>query len=414
LAYRRRAPESSGVDFSQHVLPVQRERGDLTAVQAQFRDSVAFPPFDRFRCFSCCFASQTAMPEGSNRTGFMGSRRPGRRSSRAGICFAVRLLPHRLMSAHAVQDQSSWGGDANLKLRDVAEIAALASAHSSPLIEGANPLPEHPLREFWNQSRQRLHAWMRRLERYPAEFESANRDRQTVLWQQLEVILAEILVCELLTRVWTAVLSAADQKRGVCVTEPIARSILLGQMKARQLALNVMANGPYPRRTDIVPLNRLRCRSERWTDMLLGHLVAQYELADFAFDTDRALDFGRAQLSQGVRDPKCQIWKLIHAGLRIAYPDAISYRLAHPDHHRRITVSVIATFDDDASLAVGPFQSVLQNHASLRSTREKGPAAKLLGEFDAQPPCASLPDSDVRSPGINFAALRRVRRRDAN
>ena len=54
-----------------------------------------------------------------------------------------------------------------------------------------------------------------------------------------------------------------------------------GQIRAIELSL-------------VVDLNRLRCRVERWTDMLLAHLASYIAIDEFAFEPARARDFNRS------------------------------------------------------------------------------------------------------------------------
>ena len=65
-------------------------------------------------------------------------------------------------------------------LREMAEVAALASANSAHLIEGSARLPDLPMQKFWKHSRQRLHRWIRCLEQYPADAKTeADRKRKS-------------------------------------------------------------------------------------------------------------------------------------------------------------------------------------------------------------------------------------------
>jgi hypothetical protein len=124
----------------------------------------------------------------------------------------------------------------------------------------------------------------------------------------------------------------------------MARNMFEGHSKARHSALTWMVNRIHNSEKIVVALDQLRRRSERWTDLLLGHLVVRYPKANFAFDRGRAYDFGNDQLSQQIEDPKAPVWKLIQAGLRISFPDARLFPLPAPAWSQKIVKCMHETF----------------------------------------------------------------------
>ena len=296
-------------------------------------------------------------------------------------------------------------------LREMAEVAALASANSAHLIEGSARLPDLPMQKFWKHSRQRLHRWIRCLEQYPADAKT-EADRNTV-WDRTAPVLEEVFVCDVLTRVWATILAAADRKRGVSHAEPIARNVMQGHMKARNLSLNLLVNGSQIPMDQLIQMDRVRRRTERWTDLLLGHLVVQYQLGEFAIEEQRAVDFGTDQLNQGILDPQNLVWDMILAGLRIAFPDTKSFLEPNLRDHRGIIGSVMATFPPDAFQATGPFKPILHARIARSGIQAEGPPASTNNNLDFPIRPARRLVSAKSPSGISFLNLRQQFRRDS-
>ncbi len=249
-------------------------------------------------------------------------------------------------------------GDSRLNLRDMAEFAAWISANSISLIESGRRIPQEPVQEFWQHSRQRLHSWMRMLRSHDHSSDSATETDPLASWQRIEPVLAEIFVSEIITRVWSAVLTASDIVRNDNQAAPVASTVMLGHMKARHAALTAMVDGLHNSDADLKALDQLRRRSERWSDLLLGHLVHRYPVSRFAVDRRRAHEFGHEHLSTQIDDPDAAVWNLVLAGLRISYPDARSFPLPHETEHQRIQESLLATFPPDTLFVGEAFEAI--------------------------------------------------------
>jgi hypothetical protein len=212
------------------------------------------------------------------------------------------------------------------------ELAALASAYSRPLIESIEPLPREPLAAYWQHARDRAIRWTELLESRSDDSASAASTRHVV---------EDLLTSEILTRVWSTVLAAADRQRGVSWAEPIVQHVWSTHQSARMLALRWLTNPSADMHSAALDVDRLRRRAERWTDLLLGHLVERYGVADFAFDADRARDFGREQLEDASESSLDAIHTLVLAGLRNAFPPQAPLSTMHASH-RGVISAVVA------------------------------------------------------------------------
>ena len=200
-----------------------------------------------------------------------------------------------------------------MHVRELIELAGLVSAHGPLLVEGQRPVANEHIERYWVASKTRLDRWARSLkgfadgvndaasalperpERHSAHKGPASPAAAKLPWQHVRSVMEEILVSEVLTRVWTAVLCAHDRRHGADDAGPVARSVMLGHVEARHRALTLVVQaekgtgdscaqrlqGPsgnrrpssFPLET-AVKLNSLRRRAERWTDVLVGHLAA--------------------------------------------------------------------------------------------------------------------------------------------
>jgi len=317
-----------------------------------------------------------------------------------------------------------------LQLRDLLKLAAFVSAHHAHIVESPEELPARALEEYWYTARNQNHSWIRCLQQrsVPAD------PRKSPSWKQARRVITEVFVSEVLTRVWTSILVAADRRRGVRYAEPIARSVLVGHLEARRCCLEFMVNGSDVPLHELIELDRLRRRAERWTDVLIAPMVVRYPVGEFAFDEQRARDFAQDLESRG---PSHRLWALILAGVQLAFADDPQCGRATalaggdedvpqdqtPRHQARkadsaepasgagderwsVIRSILACFPSDAFTDEGVFKSLRHLRVSRSGTvsdRRPGPDA---ARFAALPEVASPPAAPPL-PGISFRQLRK-------
>lgn len=241
--------------------------------------------------------------------------------------------------------------------RDLVELAAIVSAHGPVLIRSGEPIPANSIEQYWTTSKVRLDRWAWRLKRFadPVDVESR---RRTEPWPLVRGVFEEILTGELLTRVWTAVLCAYDRRRGTDGAEPAARSVMIGHMEARHRVLTLMVRGRDIDADAAMKLNRLRQRVERWTDLLLGHLVNLHNIGEFTFDPRRAADFADDLRQRNGLPGGRQVWPLVLASLRAAFRQGLSDETPNADLNARIAASVLSCFPTDLFDSTGLLRSL--------------------------------------------------------
>ncbi len=249
-----------------------------------------------------------------------------------------------------------------MQARELIELAAVVSAHGPVLIRGSGQLSTNSIDEYWTASKCRLDRWGRSLKSLSDE--TAGRSRQgrsgrgRSRWPFFRSVIEEILTGEVLTRVWTAVICAYDRHRGTELVEPVVRSVLIGHLEARHRVLTLLVHGPGIDAEQALKLNRLRRRTERWTDMLIGYLAGQYEVTEFAVDPARAKDFAEDLSHQSRLAGGRHVWPLVLGSLRAAFRQGLSPISPNADLNTRIATSIVSCFQPELFDSTGVFRSL--------------------------------------------------------
>lgn len=245
-----------------------------------------------------------------------------------------------------------------MNLRALVELAALVSSHSPHLIETGRGVPLECVQRYWSCSRAQHRLWLARLIEFSAVLAYASSKRRAALKPRLASLLADVCAGDLVSRVWGAVLTAADHKSSEPCGGPIARSVALLHESVNYRALKLLATEGGIGEDETAALDRLRRQIERWTDVLVGHLVRRYGLDEFAIDADRARDFGAEQLRDSWGTAQSQVWDLYFVSLRSSLPDVPLPAGRLGDLRASIAEALLASFPEQAFLDSGVLKSV--------------------------------------------------------
>ena len=270
------------------------------------------------------------------------------------------------------------------------ELAALVAFHGPQLIAGPRDVAPASLQRYWSSSKCRLDRWAASLKTLSKStvgkavdgaVENGERNNASLT----PLVMDEILTGEMLSRVWTAVLSAYDRSRATDLAEPIARSVLIGHVEARNRVLQLMLDAKVITRRQAGRLNKARRRGAHWTDLLVGYLAECYDVSEFAPDPQRARQFAddlrhQRQIASEHARP------LVLASLRSAFPNASGRRgLVSPnaDLNTRIASSILACFQTELFDTTGLEHSLCQ----MRLTNTADEAEDMLESLlnDATP-----------------------------
>ncbi len=277
--------------------------------------------------------------------------------------------------------------------RELVELAAIVSAHGPVLVRGRGQVSECGVEQYWVASKCRLDRWHRALKL----LDGKSRARSSVQAHAQRpdkpsfpnALLEEILTGEVLARVWAAVLSAYDRRRGTHDAEPIVRSVLIGQLEARHRVLTLLVRASNVDTAWAMRLNGVRRRCERWTDLLIGYLTGLEDVADFAIEPDRARDFAedlqyRSNLAGGR-----QAWPLVLSSLRAAFRQGLTDESPNADLNAQIATSILACFPAEMFDSTGMFRSLWL----MRLTNMVGDTQGMLDSLTALDDASHLPKS---------------------
>ena len=240
---------------------------------------------------------------------------------------------------------------------ELIELAALIAAHGPVLVRTPGRIPDAGIEEYWTASKSRLDRWGRSLKRLSSEDLSASRRPGSFPQPEFRGVLEEVITGDVLTRVWAAVMYAYDRLRGTDQAEPIARSVLVGQLEARHRVMTLLTQEPRIDVEQAVRLNRLRRRTERWTDLLIGYLTGVDDVGQFAVDPDRARDYAedlryRSRLAGGRF-----VWPLVFASLRASFGQGLFPESPNGDLNARIAASLLSCLQPELFDATGLLRS---------------------------------------------------------
>ncbi len=203
-----------------------------------------------------------------------------RNSLTFGLCFAIQkgVLPSTpiipVQTMHAIQ---------------LAKIANWAAFNANRLIAGPSPLSAADCNEYWSQSKIRQNRWMAALKLFEHDIRSETHAYDP--WPALEIVIQEIFLSEMLTRVWAGTLINHDDHFQTNELSGIAHSIHIGHVEAKNRAMRLLLEDSQVSPDVFDRLNALRRKVERWTDLLLGQLPIVDVCLGFAFQPNRVKDF---------------------------------------------------------------------------------------------------------------------------
>jgi len=244
------------------------------------------------------------------------------------------------------------------------------------------------IENYWTTSKCRFDRWGRTLK----QLRDGDRQAFAAAGGTVRGLVEEILGSEVLTRVWTAVVAACDRRRGSQDNDIVARSVYIGHMEMRHRVLKLLCEGTSLPWRDAVDLNRLRRRTELWTDMLLASLAAGADVREFAFEPDRLRQFADDLAPRGaVERDGCDASGFLEISVLAAAKSAFRLQAPNEDLNRAVAAAVLQAFPAQLFDACGLFRSLWM----LRLATVADDTQRLIDElfeFDRLPP-PELPPS---------------------
>lgn len=222
------------------------------------------------------------------------------------------------------------------------EIASLIAAHGRNWIASTDPPAAEGLEEYWVASRCRLDRWGLALRR-------AN-DGPVIPWPTLSPLLEQVLASEMVTRAWAAVLCGHDKRHRRRESDPVGRSVLIGHLEARHRVLQMLVHGRGLELEMAQSLSVLCRRTECWTDLVIGSLCAEEDVANLAFSDQRARRYSGELSALRPRRGRSP-WGLLGLSLRASFVRWLQQPEPNTDLNARVAGGILgsiprAEFDD--------------------------------------------------------------------
>jgi len=227
--------------------------------------------------------------------------------------------------------------------REHVQLAAYLAINTPKYLRNQGAIGATCLEKYWIVSKCRLDRWSIRLKTHSQLVQTGKPEDHARYWGAVQPVFEEILISDILTRVWISLCAGHDRIQRKLAAEPIARSVFLGHMEARNRALNQLLHGHGLPATLMVKLNRLRRRAERWTDMLLGYIATETDVNTFGYDQDRVLQFAEDIRDERRQSPNASWVLLLESAVEVFGNDCYKDP-ANPDLNRDIAAATTACF----------------------------------------------------------------------
>jgi hypothetical protein len=205
-------------------------------------------------------------------------------------------------------------------------------------------------KQYWTASKCRLESWQRALRIFKDDLKESDPWHDP--WPATEVVVQEILLSELLTRVWSAVLIQRDRSAHSNELTGVAQSVFISHMEVSSQAIRLLLAQAAARERAVERLNALRRRIERWTDLLLGCLPDPDVSARFAHDRQRMKEFF-ADRRQQSWDALRQANQILLASLIADLKKNTNRLSANPELNRQIAAGVMTLLPAERFDSIG-------------------------------------------------------------
>lgn len=231
-----------------------------------------------------------------------------------------------------------------MRASQLAELGSWIALHADHFIYCEYHQPSLTATNYWTASKARLQRWDAALKRFEQDF--ANCERVHDPWPALEMVVQEILISELLTRVWSATVIIHDWYHQQDAMYGPTHSVHVAHLEAKTRAIRILLQA-RPRNEFVFDrLNRLRRRVERWTDMFLGQLPNAEKVSIFGFDRNRVFDFNREQDNEFLSEIAIR-QRVLAASFSIDVVRDQTPCCVNPDLNRELAAGILDFFTAD-------------------------------------------------------------------
>jgi len=243
--------------------------------------------------------------------------------------------------------------DFGLSAKSLAELALVVSQVAPSLLDATVTPPVESLQAFWRSNRMLQKRWQNELN---VETNAGVPDIEL-----LERLAPRVFTSEILVRTFSTLLASLDQQNGADDLSRVARNVVSGLLQIRLTIFSRLLDVPEKFHGRVLKIDRLRRRCDRWTDLLIGTIAIRNDCFEFAFDPDRARDFGEEAMFADSADGPRPFEHLVSAGLRVTFLQHLSSQSFDEPEFLSLTQSILSSI---------PCQT-LHRDGSLRSSLER-------------------------------------------
>ena len=275
-----------------------------------------------------------------------------------------------------------------------ADLASLLSEHGPAIIRGRSVFAPQAVAGYWAVSRNRFELWHQTLARYRHAEESGEFHPLRDWWRDHVVVLEEVLVTEILTRVIAALAATIESNTGIEETSPVTHAVHTSHMEARNRVQKIMLFGRGNSIEDAVRLNRLRQTVERWTDAMIGRMAIQSTRnLQYAYDPVRAAHYSEDMRRLGHGAARHTAMWLMNASMHDTLCRQTSERAALSEANRAISQNALLMLRPNLFDSLGTLKSIWLHQ--LESDGMIGDQALSPGDADSVQPDEEPVDWDA-------------------
>jgi hypothetical protein len=246
----------------------------------------------------------------------------------------------------------------------ILEVAALAALRCRSLHRySLAPIRTH-VERYWQASKTRQGEWQGLLSTI-RRYEEEDRPLAGRASRSFAGLIEEIFASDVLTRIWSAVVPQIGKVACPDLMD-FMQSALMGQMEVQARVLQLLLEVPQLQGA-ADRLNKVRCSTERWIDLLLGYLQPCCQIDALACNLSRAHDFA-STFRHGSAEQQWAAELLLAQGIADSAARLFRSRCPNPQLNRRVVQSVLDCLGPDLLDAVGPMAGVWQTrllHATV-------------------------------------------------
>lgn len=263
------------------------------------------------------------------------------------------------------------------------ELAAVISCHGPQIVLGSQRLPSAGMGEYWTSAKCRVDRWGRELKRATTHTGPNKVILAIDEFDSVKPLMEEVFFSEPLARVWAAIAAAHDRRVNLIESEPLARSVFIGHMEARNRCLKILTGPISLHKHAAAQLDRRRRMLDRWSDLLIGYLLEHETSSTYAVRPERArrfyIHFRHTAQRLGNETAK----SLLISSLRtnIALTEELSQDLPNRDLNHRIAAAILACLEPSLFDDSGP----LRCHWSTRLLHAANEMETMLDELHFSP-----------------------------